>query len=354
MADRSKTLIETLERSPENHTLRLMVAEALAAEGRDEEALTYYKRLLQDGHLLEEALAPAGLIALESGDVDMALSCLEVARKLPEVKELGRLEAALEARRVKQVAALVERTDGEPSLLRSAEEETFRFEDVGGLGGVKRAIEKSIILPFTRPELYKKYGKRAGGGVLLYGPPGCGKTLLARATAGECGLPFYNVRIEHILDPYLGVSERNLHRAFEEARAAAPCVVFIDELDALAFTRRKQQGAGRALVDQLLQELDAIGADNDGLLVLAATNAPWDVDDALLRPGRFDRQVFIPPPDQAARGAYMRTPAAGPLLAEHPDRPCRKGHPALQRGGPARALREGDRARDRRGDRSRR
>lgn len=109
------------------------------------------------------------------------------------------------------------------------------------------------------------------------------------------------VRMENILGPYHGVSEQRLHAAFDEARAAAPCVLFIDEIDALAFARRKQSGAGRTLVDQLLQELDAIGADNAGMLVLAATNAPWDVDDAVKRPGRFDRVIFVPPPDEEAR-----------------------------------------------------
>jgi SpoVK/Ycf46/Vps4 family AAA+-type ATPase len=177
------------------------------------------------------------------------------------------------------------------------------FDDVGGLGDVKKAIHRTIILPYQRPELYEKYGRRAGGGVLLYGPPGCGKTMLARATASECGLPFSNVRIEEILDPYFGVSERNLHDVFEQCRRAAPCVLFLDEIDAIGFARRKHApgSVGRPLVDQLLQELDAIGADNAGMLILAATNAPWDVDEALKRPGRFDRTVFVPPPDEPAR-----------------------------------------------------
>jgi transitional endoplasmic reticulum ATPase len=110
------------------------------------------------------------------------------------------------------------------------------------------------------------------------------------------------VRIEEILDPYFGISERNLHDAFVQARQFAPCVLFLDELDAIGFARRKHAGgAGRALVDQVLQELDAIGADNEGILILAATNAPWDIDEALKRPGRFDRLIFVPPPDLAAR-----------------------------------------------------
>jgi SpoVK/Ycf46/Vps4 family AAA+-type ATPase len=141
----------------------------------------------------------------------------------------------------------------------------------------------------------------------MYGPPGCGKTMLARATAGECNLPFVNIRIEDIIDPYIGVSERNLHQAFTAARNMAPCVIFLDELDALAFARRKRTSSvGRSLVDQLLQELDSIGSDNRGLLVMGATNEPWDVDDALLRPGRFDRRVFVPPPDAAARQAILQ------------------------------------------------
>jgi transitional endoplasmic reticulum ATPase len=175
------------------------------------------------------------------------------------------------------------------------------FEN-SGRGSRVAAIHRTIVLPFQRPDLYETYGRRVGGGILLYGPPGVGKTLLARATAGECRLPSFNVRMEEVLDPYFGVSERNLHGAFEAARATGPCVLFLDELDAIAYTRRRQHGsAGRGLVDQLLQELDAIGSDNRDLLVLASTNAPWDVDEALKRPGRFDRLVFVPPPDEAAR-----------------------------------------------------
>ena len=180
------------------------------------------------------------------------------------------------------------------------------FEDVGGLDSVKKVIHRMIVLPFQRSELYEKYGRSAGGGVMLYGPPGCGKTLLSRATAGECRLPIFNVRIEDILDPFLGVSERNLQLVFERARRASPCVIFIDELDALAFARRHQgNSAGRTLVNLLLQEIDAGSPHTEDLLILGATNAPWDVDDALKRPGRFDRVIFVPPPDAEAHGYIL-------------------------------------------------
>jgi transitional endoplasmic reticulum ATPase len=199
-----------------------------------------------------------------------------------------------------------------PPQLELDSKAAITFADVGGLGDVKKAINRTIILPFQRHDLYEKYKRGAGGGVLLFGPPGCGKTLLARATAGECGLPFSNVRIEEILDPYFGVSESNLHDAFVQARRFAPCVLFLDELDAIAFARRKHSGSvGRQLVDQLLQELDAIGADNENILVLAATNAPWDVDEAMKRPGRFDRIVFVPPPDPSAREHILSLHLAG-------------------------------------------
>ncbi len=308
-ADRLEGLRAAVELSPDNHALRLVLAEALREAGRDQEALTAYSGLLDRDALPREELVGVGELALARDRLQLAARCLEAARAQGVQGGTAglaeRLEDALADSGVMQPAIDEEDEDeeewgGVADLVEAAEQVTFA--DVGGLQEVKDAVHRTIILPFQRPDLYAKYGRRAGGGVLLYGPPGCGKTLLARATAGECGLPFLNLRLEEVLDPMYGVSERRLHSAFAQAREQAPCVLFLDELDALAFGRRKQSGsAGRALVDQLLQELDAIGAENDGLLVLAATNAPWDVDDALKRPGRFDRVVFVPPPDEEAR-----------------------------------------------------
>jgi len=141
----------------------------------------------------------------------------------------------------------------------------------------------------------------------MYGPPGCGKTHLARATSGEIESGFLAVGINDVLDMWLGNSERNLHEWFEGARRSQPCVLFFDEVDALAASRTDlRQSAGRQLINQFLAELDGVESSNDGVLILAATNAPWQLDSAFRRPGRFDRIIFVPPPDAPARSAILR------------------------------------------------
>jgi SpoVK/Ycf46/Vps4 family AAA+-type ATPase len=182
------------------------------------------------------------------------------------------------------------------------EPERVTFEDVGGLEGIKRQIRKKIILPFQKPSLFQRFRKRVGGGILLYGPPGCGKTLLARATAGECDAEFFNVAIADVLDMYFGESEAKLHALFEQARNSAPSVVFFDELEALGGRRQYQRDSSSSkLVSQFLSELDGYTQENQNILVLGATNVPWAVDLAFRRPGRFDRVLFVPPPDKEAR-----------------------------------------------------
>ena len=304
--DRIESLKAALAASPDNHVLRMVLADELHAAGRTAEALREWDLVVQAGQSPPARLVEIGQWAVRLDHLALADRCLDAARRQGVVEGVAGLQDEIDAkRRERGVPRLVRLgaaggDDAEPPS--ATPEPTITFADLGGLEDVKKIVHRMIILPFRRPELYKKYGRRAGGGVMLYGPPGCGKTMLARATAGECELPFFNIRIEEILSQYLGESERNLHAAFEKARSVAPCVLFLDELDALAYARRKQTGsAGRSVVDQMLQELDAIGADNEGLLVLGATNAPWDVDEALKRPGRFDRVVFVPPPDEPAR-----------------------------------------------------
>ncbi len=184
-----------------------------------------------------------------------------------------------------------------------------QLEDVGGLRQVKAQLERSFLAPMRNPEMAAAFAKTAGGGLLLWGPPGCGKTFLARATAGEMGANFYNVGLADVLDMWIGSSERNLAAIFETARRNAPCVLFFDEIDALGQKRSHLRTGGatlRGVVNQLLSELDGVGGQNDGVFVLAATNHPWDVDEALLRPGRFDRRLLVLPPDEEARESILR------------------------------------------------
>lgn len=183
---------------------------------------------------------------------------------------------------------------------------TVTFGDVGGMESVKQRLTRSFIAPLRNPELYKKFGKTIGGGLVLYGPPGCGKTFLARALAGEIGARFMNVSLSDVLDMWFGESERKLHELFENARRRQPCLVFFDEVDALGQRRTALRGsAGRTLVNQLLTELDGYAGRNQGVFFLAATNHPWDLDPALRRPGRFDRLVFVPPPDLEGRRCIL-------------------------------------------------
>ncbi len=182
------------------------------------------------------------------------------------------------------------------------ERPSISFKNVGGMESVKEQVRIKLIYPLEHADMFAAYGKKIGGGVLMYGPPGCGKTHLARATAGEVKAGFLSVGISDVLDMWVGKSERNLHGIFETARGGKPCVLFFDEVDALGASRADMRhSGGRQLINQFLAELDGVESNNDGILCLAATNAPWHLDSAFRRPGRFDRVIFVPPPDQSAR-----------------------------------------------------
>ncbi|MFT4126692.1 MAG: ATP-binding protein [Gordonia sp. (in: high G+C Gram-positive bacteria)] len=180
------------------------------------------------------------------------------------------------------------------------------LHDVGGMQEVKRQLELTLFGPLRNPALARAYRTSARGGLLLYGPPGCGKSFIADAIAGELGARFYNVRISDVLHPTFGQSEQALRSIFVTARRNTPCVVFFDELDALGHKRSALNAGGlRPVVNQLLVEMDSGTSDNDGVYILGATNHPWDVDVALRRPGRFDRMIFVTPPDHEARVSIL-------------------------------------------------
>ena len=189
----------------------------------------------------------------------------------------------------------------------AADKISIGFDDIGGMEELKQQARLKIIMPFKNPQLFEKFGQTAGGGILLYGPPGCGKTFYAKAIAKECGAAFFNVEIDDILDMWMGQSEKNIAALFKAARSFRPCVIFIDEIDALGRSRnRSKHAAITTTVNKFLAELDGLETNNENILIIGATNAVWDVDTAFKRPGRFDRVMFVPPPDEQGRAEIFR------------------------------------------------
>lgn len=181
------------------------------------------------------------------------------------------------------------------------EKPNVKWESVGGLQKVKETIKDAIVIPLKHPELLKKYGVSPWKGVLLFGPPGCGKTLLAKAAATECEATFFEVPVSEISSKWFGESEKNIRDLFESARKHVPSIIFFDEIDAISPSRDAgTHDVSRRIVDQMLREMDGIRED-DKVLILAATNYPEGIDRALLRPKRFDKRILTPAPDLDAR-----------------------------------------------------
>jgi SpoVK/Ycf46/Vps4 family AAA+-type ATPase len=279
--------------------------------GDDPRLAALEAKLLRDPLNASARLEYAGLL-LAMDDRVAALEQYDVARKLggtPEIPEFESLRAPPPPAREPVKLSVVQGSRGADvvSIARPvlAPDKT-RFVHIAGMEDLKKSIRLQIIEPFVNPAMFARFRKKAGGGILLYGPPGCGKTMLARAVANECNASFLSIGISEILTAWLGESERNLALMFEKARAQRPCVMFFDELDALAFARSKSSSdTSRKIVNEFLAQLDGFEKTNDQVLILAATNMPWDVDPAMKRPGRFARQVFVPPPDAIARARII-------------------------------------------------
>ncbi|CAN6619199.1 ATPase family gene 2 protein [Trichomonascus vanleenenianus] len=192
--------------------------------------------------------------------------------------------------------------DIRPSAMREVVLETPKvfWTDIGGQEDAKKALFEAIELPMSKPETFKRLGIQAPRGILLYGPPGCSKTLIAKALATEAGLNFLAVKGPEIFNKFVGESERAIREVFRKARAAAPSIIFFDEIDALSAARGHGEAGGDRVLTSLLNEMDGIEALN-GVTVLAATNVPDVIDNALMRPGRLDRLVYVAPPDLESR-----------------------------------------------------
>jgi len=198
-----------------------------------------------------------------------------------------------------------------PSALRETvvEVPNVTWDDIGGLENVKRELQEVVQYPVLYPEQFEKFGMQPSKGVLFYGPPGCGKTLLAKAIANECQANFISIKGPELLTMWFGESESNVRDVFDKARSASPCVLFFDELDSIARSRGSSSGdgggAGDRVINQILTEMDGVGAKKS-VFIIGATNRPDIIDSAVMRPGRLDQLIYIPLPDQPSRMSILK------------------------------------------------
>jgi SpoVK/Ycf46/Vps4 family AAA+-type ATPase len=299
--------------TPDDVPLRLHLAELLLANGSADDAIAHIAAALQRSPgstdaraLMARAVGAPAAPAPEPAPEPVGPTSEPVAPSHPAAFDWASAEREL-SDVVPPRFVDDENDDPGDQPAFDIESSTVRLADVAGMVEVKKRLQAAFLAPMNNPELRKLYGKSLRGGLLLYGPPGCGKTFIARAIAGELGARFLAIGLNDVLDMWIGSSERNLHEVFSSARKASPCVIFLDEIDALGHKRSQlRNSAMRGAVNQLLTELDGVRESNDGVFVLAATNHPWDVDGALRRPGRFDRTLLVLPPDQPAREGVLR------------------------------------------------
>lgn len=222
------------------------------------------------------------------------LRLLELARRLPTTADRA---AAPAERRAEPAGA----TNEAPRKWEVSAKPGIWFDDIAGLAEVKDLIRRRILLPFKNPELASQYGRKPGGGILMYGPPGTGKTMMAKAIATELDATFFNVRCSDIMSKWVGEAEQNFKELFDAARAQPLAVIFLDETEALVGKRGGQSTIMNRVIPEFLAQVDGLQGRAGGLLLLGATNRPWDIDPAALRPGRFGEHIYVGLPDQPAR-----------------------------------------------------
>lgn len=242
---------------------------------------------------------------------EAALQCIREKMDLFDI-EADTIDAAvLESLAVTQDHFRHAMTNTSPSTLRETivEIPNTKWEDIGGLEETKKDLQEMILYPIEHPEKFLKFGMQPSKGVLFYGPPGCGKTMLAKAVANECSANFISIKGPELLTMWFGESESNVREVFDKARSSSPCVLFFDELDSIGTARGGSAGdaggAGDRVMNQLLTEIDGVGAKKN-IFFIGATNRPDILDDALLRPGRLDQLIYIPLPDLPSRYAILK------------------------------------------------
>ncbi|MHC1590738.1 MAG: AAA family ATPase, partial [Candidatus Helarchaeales archaeon] len=235
---------------------------------------------------------------------EAAMCCLRKVLPKINLDEQFIPQEILDALRVTREDFLEARKVVEPSTLREViiEIPNIKWEDVGGLHEIKEKLKETVEWPLKTPEVFKEIGIRPPRGILLFGPPGCGKTLLAKAVATESQANFISIRGPEVFSKWVGESEKAIREVFRKARTAAPSIIYFDELDAVAPRRGAYSGSQvyESVLNQILSEFDGL-EDLKNVVVVASTNRPDLIDPALLRPGRFDQLILVPPPDHESR-----------------------------------------------------
>ena len=270
-------------------------------------------KLAEDVDLADVAKSTHGFVGADMAALctEAALQCIREKMDLIDIEDETIDAEVLDAMAVTNEHFRFAQGQTNPSSLRETVVEIpdVTWDDIGGLEDVKKNLQEMILYPIEHPDKFHKFGMSPSKGVLFYGPPGCGKTLLAKAVAHECSSNFISIKGPELLTMWFGESEANVREVFDKARGAAPCVLFFDELDSVGIARGSSQGdaggAGDRVLNQLLTEMDGVGSKKN-LFFIGATNRPDILDEALIRPGRLDQLIYIPLPDKPSRVSVIK------------------------------------------------